>query len=190
MGRFPIMVRCACNSGVVPLSLATAPASEEATLSSARSDGATHTGLPALIWVATALWVVIGGAMTLVPLRGSTGTAMVLLTVAAVVAFGSLLVGALLWSQSDRAGWLAGGLLLSALAAPTTFAYPLDLLPALTALAIIIWASRTALRQTQPRRPSVLWASRAPESTSVLVADEPSAGRHSVGQTTAQGMPP
>ncbi len=111
-------------------------------MSSVRSRPASTSGLPIIVWVATLLWVVVGGAATLVSLRSSTGTAGILMTIAAVVAFGSLVVGGFLWARSGSPGWWAGALLVSALAAPTTFAYPLNMIPAFTSLGFIVWAHR------------------------------------------------
>ena len=111
-------------------------------MSSVRSSGVGPDDLPVAGWVATALWILVGGGAAAVAVRDSTGSGRLIFTMAIAVSAAALVAGLALWWRTERIGWFVGGLLVSAVTMPTVFAYVLALVPAVTAFALLVWARR------------------------------------------------
>jgi len=108
-----------------------------------RSTEVSPDDVPLPIWIAIGLWVLLGGAVAVGIVVTSTGSGQVVLAAATGVALLGPAVGIGFWLHTGRIAWVSAGLIISAVAMPTTFAYVVNLLPIATAVVLLIRHRRT-----------------------------------------------
>jgi hypothetical protein len=111
-------------------------------MTSTQTHGGGSSRSPSALLVATAVWIGVVGWTLGLSLRDAHDSGALVLAMAAALALVALVAGLALWRSSGQPGWWAGGLVVSAVLAPTTFAYALNVLPLLTAVAVLWWARR------------------------------------------------
>jgi hypothetical protein len=106
------------------------------------STGAEPRHWPSAFWAASAFWLAAGGIASVSSIHAADGSGRMVVLGAALFSLAAFGVGLAMSARTGSAYWFAGGLLVSGLCAPTTFAYALDLVPIATGLALAVWARR------------------------------------------------
>jgi hypothetical protein len=97
---------------------------------------------PSAVWAASAFWLAAGGIASTASIRAAAGSGRMVVLGAALFSLAAFGIGLAMSSLTGRAHWFAGGLLVSGLCAPTTFAYLINLVPIVTGFALLVWARR------------------------------------------------
>ncbi len=98
---------------------------------------------PTAVWAAAAFWVAAGGSAAVASIRAASDSGRAVLVVAAFVSVVAFVAGAVIGRRTGHAAWFGAGLVISGLAAPTTFAYPLDAVPIVAGIALVVWERRS-----------------------------------------------